>query len=211
MLAALSAFGALPDEEARDVEKLKEPEFERMRGQFRDVAAGLSSEADMPDSDAAWRKLKADLTPQEVPSISRRRKPWFAAIAAAAALVVGAVVVVPQLGNDAEQQQSVQAEKAVEVPVAGGTVTLEYAPGSNQAKVSLHNVPAPPADQAYQMWLVDDQGAQSAGVMESEEIEPEMEAEISGVRQAKAFMITQEPAGGSTTPSQALLEVPLEA
>ncbi|AZA10908.1 Anti-sigma-K factor RskA [Corynebacterium gerontici] len=214
MLAALSALGALPEDEQRAADELRDEEFAHHEGQFRDIAAGLSAEVAMPNEETAWQRLRADIGTEgaSVTAIATRRKRqvWLASVAAVLVLIVG-VIAVPRVMKSPESEVTQAAVNTVEVPVAGGTVTLEYRPGFDQAKVQLHNVPAPPPDQAYQMWLLKDSGPSSAGVMESEEVVPDMEADIDGVAQAKAFMITQEPAGGSSAPSKTLFEVSLES
>lgn len=46
--------------------------------------------------------------------------------------------------------------------------------------MALRNVPAPTEGQAYQMWIIDDKGTRSVGVMEPEDITSTVETRIGG-------------------------------
>ena len=212
-LATLSALGSLPLDTQRKLGVADNDEFIHLQQQYRDVLAGLSADVDMPDAQAAWEHLRRDIAPVatvDTIAVRQRRLPlWLASASAVVVLVIGAITF-STMNAYSDRSETDQAEVSTsERQVAGGTVTVEYVPGAATAKVMLHDVPAPPPDQVYQMWLVEDSGPRSVGVMESAEILPEMDVELDGVAQAQSIMISQEPAGGSTTPSTSLLDIAL--
>ncbi|GEK21946.1 anti-sigma factor [Cellulomonas xylanilytica] len=147
-----------------------------------------------------------------VTNLADRRRPsrtrW---LAVAAALVVGAAVPTAlavqqaQRANEAEQQQQALADlltdpSAVVVHgdvTGGGTATAVLT--DDRALFSATGLPDPGDDKAYQLWVVDTDGAASAGVMADD---------AGSVRQladdfsaGDALAITVEPAGGSTQPT----------
>lgn len=143
------------------------------------------------------------------PGSPRRGFIIFSAAAVAVITLVISFVALPfggdGTGGSPGEQQVAQAvtEKA---EVAGGTVQLKYVPGSSTGTLTLNSVPAPAPGTAYQMWVrKDEQPAQSVGVMETEDVTPEMQAEVPDLEGAKEFMISLEPAGGSDTPSETTL------
>ncbi|WP_151549653.1 MULTISPECIES: anti-sigma factor [Corynebacterium] len=212
-LAALSALGSLPLDEQRKLGVADNDEFIHLQHQYRDVLAGLNSDVDMPDAQAAWERLRRDIAPVatvDTQATRRRRLPLLLASASAVVVLVIGTITFTTMYASSDRSETEQSEVSTsERQVAGGTVTVEYAPGADTAKVMLRDVPAPPPDQAYQMWLVEDAGPRSVGVMESAEVLPEMDVELDGVAQAQSIMISQEPAGGSTTPSMSLLDIVL--
>ncbi|WP_151529371.1 MULTISPECIES: anti-sigma factor [Corynebacterium] len=212
-LATLSALGSLPLDEQIKLGVADNDEFIHLQQQYRDVLAGLSADVDMPDAQAAWERLRRDIAPvASVDTVAppRRWLPLLLASASAVMVLVIGTFTFTTMNASSDRSETDQAEVSTsERQVAGGTVTVEYAPGADTAKVMLRDVPAPPPDQAYQMWLVEDSGPRSVGVMESAEVLPEMDVELDGVAQAQSIMISQEPAGGSTTPSTSLLDIAL--
>ena len=145
-------------------------------------------------------------------NLADRRRPsrtrW---LAVAAAVVIGAAVPTAlavqqaQRASEAEQQQQALADlltdpSAVVVHgdvTGGGTATAILT--DDRALFSATGLPDPGDDKAYQLWVVDADGAASAGVLADD---------AGSVRQladdfsaGAALAITVEPAGGSTQPT----------
>ena len=148
----------------------------------------------------------------EVTHLADRRRPsrtrW---LAVAAAVVVGAAVPTAlavqqaQRANQAEQQQQALADLLTDpsAVVVHGDVTGGGAATAiltdDRALFSATGLPDPGDDKAYQLWVVDADGAASAGVLADD---------AGAVRQladdfssGDALAITIEPAGGSTQPT----------
>jgi anti-sigma-K factor RskA len=152
----------------------------------------------------------------------RWRRPLILAVAAAVALVavsLGAVVQ-EQRVRDARQQaaaasrvSSVLAAPDAQVrtnPGPGGTgrVTLVVSQSRDQAVALLRDLPDPGAGRTYQLWMVNGAQATSKGVLGTGTTGGTVL--IPGVRGQQTFALTNEPAGGSTTPTVPILAtVPL--
>lgn len=80
----------------------------------------------------------------------------------------------------------------------GGSLTVTYSVAEEMIHVVPHDVPAPEPDQTMQMWLIDDQGAQSIGLMGGETSELLADVEFD---EGVSFGVTVEPEGGSPEPS----------
>lgn len=80
----------------------------------------------------------------------------------------------------------------------GGSLTITYSVTEELIHVVPHDVPAPEPDQTMQMWLIDDEGPQSIGLMGGETSEL-----LAGVEfdEGITFGVTVEPEGGSPEPS----------
>ncbi|RAV31921.1 hypothetical protein DLJ54_05890 [Corynebacterium heidelbergense] len=111
--------------------------------------------------------------------------------------------------QSSQPEEPAASETTLDVP-AGGQFSLAHAPGSDEATVRLINVPAPPEGHAYQMWMMREGQASSAGVMEAGDVHPETRAVLAGMSGVTRFMVTVEPTGGSTTPTgQPVVDVPV--
>lgn len=80
----------------------------------------------------------------------------------------------------------------------GGSITVTYSAAEQMIHVMPHDVPAPAPDQTMQMWLIDDEGAESVGLMSGEEAELLEGMEFG---EGVAFGVTIEPEGGSPEPT----------
>lgn len=105
-----------------------------------------------------------------------------------------------QVGS-AESPSPGGATSRAEVDVAGGRISLQRGSDGKSAILVMREVPPPPAGRAYQMWLVDAQGARSAGVMGQSDVQPVTQAELSELPPGAHVLLTLEPTGGSQTPS----------
>lgn len=102
--------------------------------------------------------------------------------------------------QSSQSEQPAASETTLDVP-AGSQFSLAHARGSDEATVRLISVPAPPEGHAYQMWMMREGQARSAGVMEVGDVRPETRVVLQGMSRVTRFMVTVEPTGGSTTPT----------
>jgi anti-sigma factor RsiW len=129
-------------------------------------------------------------------------------LAAAASVAVAAGLGVTQLTTQ-HRLQSVRAGNAAIARVltapdarvriartrAGGSVTVVASAGLREAVVSATGMAAPPAGRVYQVWVMSDSGARSAGLLHGGTLL------ASAVAPGDRIGITVEPAGGSRRPT----------
>jgi anti-sigma-K factor RskA len=118
---------------------------------------------------------KRDRPPQTIDFL-RKYASVLGGIAAAAVLVLllGAGLVIQILNRNPGEQlyaQLIAQSESERIPVTAGpdmTVSgeLVVASGGRQAVIAVRNLPSTTADQTFQLWLIDDTGAQSAGLFE---------------------------------------------
>jgi len=80
----------------------------------------------------------------------------------------------------------------------GGSLSLAYSVSERMMQLTPHDMPELPEDQTMQLWLIDDSGAQSAGLMTG--AQTELLTDVA-VAEDMTFGITVEPAGGSDEPT----------
>ncbi|WP_460682280.1 anti-sigma factor [Nesterenkonia populi] len=80
----------------------------------------------------------------------------------------------------------------------GGSVSVTYSPDAQLIHIVPHDLPAPADDEAMQMWLIDEDGPHSLGLMSAESSEMLSAVEI---EEGAAFGVTVEPSGGSAEPT----------
>lgn len=147
---------------------------------------------------------------------SRRRTAWLSA-AAAVAIGVGAAGVGLSLRPPAPQQTTAQQVfsapdvHTVSGPIpAGGTATVVFSRDRDAGVLVMNDVPPPSPGTVYQMWLVSDSGATSAGTMDAAAVAPSTTAVLSNLGSSTKLAFTVEPGSGSTKPTGALIaELPL--
>jgi anti-sigma-K factor RskA len=158
----------------------------------------------------------------------QRWRRWTAGAVAASVLAIGAAAttwVVQQQRLDDERRQSEQLAQRQErvnavltagdvrfstAPVpGGGKLTVASSPSRNAGVVVLSDLPAPPSDRVYQLWLLSDGGSPaSAGVMAAGQRGGTTLVETLGG--ASDVGVTLEPPGGSAQPSmQPIATVPI--
>lgn len=140
------------------------------------------------------------------------------ALAAAAAVAVGltAVGVGLTLRPPAQQSTAQQVFAASDVHTvsgaipAGGTATVVFSRDRNAGVLVMNDVPPPTPGTVYQMWLVSDSGATSAGTMDDKAVAPSTTAVLTDLGSSKKLRFTVEPGSGSTQPTgQVIAELPL--
>lgn len=227
-LATPYALNALLDADTRDIDR-------RLSDAPPDVAEAFASEvratretmavisaATAVEPPAHLRdELLRLATDDPVRSIRAVREPrrWSAVVlAAAASLVVGLGALGVGLSlrttptpSTAEQVFAAPDVRTVsgQIP-GGGTATVVFSRDQDSGVLVMNNVPDPQPGTVYQMWLVGAEGAQSAGMMDAEAVEPSTTAMIPDLGSSSALAFTVEPAGGSSQPTSAMIaELPL--
>ncbi|OMB94341.1 anti-sigma factor [Mycobacterium sp. NS-7484] len=85
---------------------------------------------------------------------------------------------------------------------AGGTATFVYSRDERSGVVVMNNAAPPPPGMVYQMWLMTDQGPESAGTMGAgTPSTPSITAMVRGLGDSTALAFTMEPEGGSPQPT----------
>ncbi|WP_027343568.1 anti-sigma factor [Hamadaea tsunoensis] len=142
-----------------------------------------------------------------------RRRYAYAGAAAAAVVVLALVGVL--IGQQVRlRDQRTRADDIAAVLAApdaqlhtapatgGGQVNVVVSPSLSRAVVTLRDLPSAPG-KSYQMWLVRDGEAGSAGVLEGTSADGVQL--IDHVIEATDFGLTKEPAGGSAAPTPPML------
>jgi anti-sigma-K factor RskA len=172
------------------------------------LTAAASEAADSPT------ELPASVPPPgPAETVARRR--WFqrpgaiiAAAAAAVVLIVGAIIGIGWSGPNgwgAQREMSAIAE-AADVQSAtheldgGGEVTLVWSAEQGRSGVVVEGLPDLGAEETYELWYIDDSGAEPAGTFDVAGAETWRVLE-GDFRPGVAVGVTVEPAGGSPEPT----------
>lgn len=92
----------------------------------------------------------------------------------------------------------------------GGTATVVFSHDRHAGVLVMNNVAPPQPGTVYQMWLVNDAGATSAGTMDAKAVAPSTTAVLPDISNSRALAFTVEPGSGSTQPTgQVFAELPL--
>jgi anti-sigma-K factor RskA len=83
----------------------------------------------------------------------------------------------------------------------GGRATLVFSRDRDAGVLVMNNVAPPAAGTVYQMWLVGDKGATSAGVMDAKAVSPSTTAVLPDLGNSNALAFTVEPGNGSPQPT----------
>lgn len=134
-------------------------------------------------------------------------------IAVAAALVIGlgavgvGVAVRPSAPTVSTAQEIFSAPDVRtitgDIPT-GGQATLVFSHDRNAGVLVMNNVAPPTAGTVYQMWLVNDKGVTSAGVMDAKAVAPSTTAVLPDLGDSTALAFTVEPGNGSPQPTGAV-------
>ena len=230
-LAVPYALHALPDDERDDLESrlanadlpLADAFYDEVRAVRETMAVVAAADAQQPRPDLR-RQLLSEIDDDNVVPLrtagssrgsSRRR---MTALAAAAAVAVGltAVGVGLTLRPPAQQSTAQQVFAASDVHTvsgaipAGGTATVVFSRDRNAGVLVMNDVPPPTPGTVYQMWLISDSGATSAGTMDDKAVAPSTTAVLTDLGSSKKLRFTVEPGSGSTQPTgQVIAELPL--
>lgn len=225
-LAVPYALHAVPDSERDELESLlanaglpaSDAFYDEVRAVRETMAVVSAASATEPPAELRGRLLSAiddDNVRMLPPSRSHRRVAVLAA-AAAVAIGLGAVGVGLTLRPPAPQSTAQQVFTAPDVHTvsgaipAGGTATVVFSRDRNAGVLVMNDVPPPTSGTVYQMWLISDSGATSAGTMDAQAVSPSTTAVLENLGTSTRLRFTLEPGAGSTKPTgQVIAELPL--
>lgn len=137
------------------------------------------------------------------PVARKRRFPRMLAAAAAVVALAGGGFVVGEMARDDAPPALTAADvfasadaRTLNVALDGGQVRVAVSRKLDRIAVDGADMPPPPADHAYQLWLVTDDQATSLSVMEGDATTAVDEIPDDGV-----LAVTVEPSGGSEQPT----------
>lgn len=231
-LAVPYALHAVSDAERGEIEdrlaSLARPDadafYDEVRAVRETMAVVSSVSASEPPADLRERLLSAvaadNVRSLPAPQPVSTGRGWRGAVlAVAAALVIGlgavgvGIALRPEPAKVSTAQQVFAAKDVHTVSGAipgGGTATLVFSRETNAGVLVMNDVPKPAPGTVYQMWLVDNSGATSAGTMDDSAVTPSTTAVLPDLGDSKALKFTVEPGTGSTQPTGAVVaELPL--
>jgi anti-sigma-K factor RskA len=147
-----------------------------------------------------------------VPISSARRRRWLTlstGVAAAAVMIVGGIVVLSQNDSGTDDVVAVieapDAVTQVLVGELGESLLVTYSVEQDAVVVEGQGVPTLGDDRTYQLWLVADDAATSAGLFRPDADGVVLER-LDGVDPTGFVLgVTEEPAGGSESPTLPIL------
>ncbi|MGD9619698.1 MAG: anti-sigma factor [Mycolicibacterium sp.] len=227
-LATPYALHALTNADTEDIDgrlqaappELLEAFFSEVRATRETMAVIAAATAIEPPGHLRDQVLR-QATDDSVRSIesARTTRRWSRAILASAASVaiglgvlgVGLALRPVPTASTAEQVFAAPDVRTIsgEIP-GGGVATVVFSRERDSGVLVMNNVPPPQPGTVYQMWLVDADGAHSAGTMDANAVSPSTTAVIPNLGSSSALAFTIEPPGGSAQPtSPVFAELPL--
>jgi anti-sigma-K factor RskA len=209
------ALGALDIEERAEVEALlaTDAEAQQMLAEYQAVADDLILTV-TPRSTTAEPTL---IPPPAKPNLRRQTPVWLPLVAAAAmvAIVVAAVLLLrPQSeppSDPAQRYQWIVAQENVRrIPIAAADPALSthgelvLTSDGKYGVIEVRQLPEIHNNQTYQLWLIDDQGAHSGGIMDFSQPHGSNYISLPLEKAADdydAFGMSIEPEGGSPDPN----------
>ena len=212
-----AAGSAVADDFYDEVRAVRETMALMSAATAQEPPAGLRRRLiDRISEDEASATTGGNVRPLRSPAPRRR---WRTAVlSAAAVLAVGlsAVGIGLSLRPPAQPSTAQEVFAAPDVHTisgaipAGGTATVVFSRDRNAGVLVMNDVPPPAPGTVYQMWLVNDTGATSAGTMDAKAVAPSTTAVLSDLHHARKLAFTAEPGAGSTKPTgQVIAELPL--
>jgi anti-sigma-K factor RskA len=158
---------------------------------------------------AAIERPPLRAVPTEAPPQARVVRWRTVVLAAAAAVVIGVGALGVGLSlrpaptpSTAEQIFAAPDVRTVSGAIpTGGTATVVFSRERNAAVLVMNNVAPPQPGTVYQMWLVGNDGARSAGTMDAKAVAPSTTAVLPDLGGSKTLAFTVEPGSGSTQPT----------
>ena len=217
------ALEALEPDEKQQVEALlkTDAEAQQLLAEYQDITNNLilatpARRAPVHLQDDLRKRLAASRPVQAAPPTvvrptRRRASIWLPLLAAAAVIVLifGARAYLNR--NPAEELYNqiiaMPGYKTMPIPGADGTTPIGEmvaSPDGSQAVLRMTRVPALQSDRTFQLWLIDDSGAHSGGLIPF--LQPDSTYYVvvplaKNVLDYKAFGVSVEPSGGSPAPS----------
>ncbi|MDZ7882215.1 MAG: anti-sigma factor [Mycobacterium sp.] len=219
-LATAYALDAVDDAERADIERRVQAAPEEVSSAFdnevrevREAMAAVSSTTAAEPPAQLRERLIATVSAEQTGQVRQLHPPrrrWSTAVAAAAAAVVIGVATfgvgwwlrpVPT-ETTAEQIFAAPDVRTVsgQIPT-GGTATVVFSRERNAGVLVMNNVEPPTTGTVYQMWLIDTEGAHSAGVMDAGAIAPSTTAVLPDLGSSTTLAFTVEPGSGSDRPT----------
>jgi anti-sigma-K factor RskA len=185
-----------------------------------ETMAVISASTAVEPPPAMRDRLLAQITEDVVRQLpSKRASRWRTTILAAAAVLavglgalgVGIALRPAPTTSTAEQVFAAPDVRTVSGPIpSGGTATLVFSHEKDAGVLVMNNVAPPQPGTVYQMWLVGNNGPQSAGIMDAKSVAPSTTAVLPDLGDSKALAFTVEPGSGSAMPtSPVFAELPL--
>jgi anti-sigma-K factor RskA len=211
-LATPYALAAVSDTERTDIERrlaqapraIADAFYTEVRQVRETMAATSATTALEPPDELRGRVLAA------VSQHPARRFRWRSTILAAAAAVaiglgvlgVGVALRPANAPTTAEQVFAARDVRTVTEPIpTGGAATVVYSRERHAGVLVMNNVEPPKPGTVYQMWLLNDQGAKSAGTMDAKAVSPSTTAVLPDLGNSTALAFTVEPGAGSPRPT----------
>jgi hypothetical protein len=216
-LATPYALHAMPDAELADIERrvatvspdVAQAFAEEVRA-VRETMAVVSAATAVEPPQQLRERLLTEVGSDPVRIARRQINRWqMVGLAAAAAVAIGlgalgvGIALQPkQAPSTAEQVFAAPDVRTVsgDIPT-GGTATVVFSREKNAGVLVMNNVAPPRPGTVYQMWLIGDNGPQSAGTMDDKAVAPSTTAVLPDLGSSKALAFTVEPATGSTVPT----------
>jgi Anti-sigma-K factor rskA len=175
---------------------------------------------------AGTRQLPPEIRTHARPRRSRPREPWvpwLAGVLATAAIVVAVIFGLAQAHTQAElnrvRAQNQEIAGVLTAPdatlltsrtTAGGAAVVVLAPSRRQLVVTTSGLPALPAGQVYQLWLIGPVKIVSAGLLPALQGGKTPPVLASGIVAGDKLGLTVEPAPGTAQPTTTpILALPL--
>ena len=226
---ALAVVGAL-DEDARAELELAlrtRPDLRAELAEMEDAAAAMAAAVSEPppmalranilDLIARTEQLPVETAPSapvvSIEAAAHRRRNRIAgivaAVAAAAAIFVGVLVVSPWSTDTPDPVAAVlDADDAQTIPMPGTLpgVTIVHSATQDAAVLQADEVPVPEGDRVYELWAIRD-GTPERFATFRPDADGTLSIYAAGLDPASAeqWAITEEPAGGSDTPTPPIL------
>jgi len=191
--------------------------YDEVRAVRETMALVAAADAEEPPADLRGHLLQA-VTGDNVRTLrpARRRTVWMSAAAAVAVgLVAGGTGVflrpsAPELSTTDQVFAASDVHTISGAIPAGGTATVVFSRNSNAGVLLMNDVPPPSPGTVYQMWLVDDSGATSAGTMDTQAVAPSTTAVLTNIGNSTKLRFTVESGSGANQPTgQVIAELPL--
>jgi anti-sigma-K factor RskA len=215
-LATPYALHAVPEAELADIERrvaAAPPDIARAFADevraVRETMAVVSTGTAVEPPSQVRDRLLTEVRSDPVRTLRRIKRWQTISLAAAAAVVIGLGALAVGLALEPKPAPST-AEQVFAAPdvrtvsgaiPTGGTATVLFSREKNAGVLVMNNVAPPRPGTVYQMWLIDDKGAHSAGTMDAKNVAPSTTAVLPDLDGAQALAFSVEPPGGSAQPT----------
>jgi len=162
-----------------------------------------------PQESAFAPPVQAPLPPARKPTPLRTRYVWATAAIVLLAVVAGTLAGRLIFADDSPEDAGESIALQIEPPIPNASGELTYLPDERVFMLTMHNMPAAPADHVYQVWLIDASGPVPVGMVDQASGQFAVAADRS---RYDTFAITVEPGPlGSQAPTTTpIITAPLE-